>query len=350
MTTRAPNTRIQGTHVSPLRVSVLASLLVLSLSACSSKEEGGAAGPATQVAAKVGDSEISVHQINQVLGRTQMKDPSKEALQAASSQILERLIDQQLAVDGATKDNLHRTPEVISALEAARRDVLARAYLQKFAATVAKATPEEVAQYYREHPALFSERRVFNLQEIRMPDVGAVLPELRTLAEQGKRIEDIAAFLRDKQVPFTGGGAARPAEQLPLELLPKIHALKDGENLIITTGKGATLVRVAGSQQAPVAEDKARPAIEQFLNNRRVNEAVAAEMKRMREATTVAYMGEFNKPAGAAGTPAAGAAATSVTTEAPAAAAPANLPAPAAPAAPASADQDALQRGIQGLK
>lgn len=330
-----------------LRASALAALMVLSLNACSKKEEGAAAGAgeATQVAAKVGDSEISVHQINQVLGRAPLRDPSKEALQAASKQVLERLIDQQLAVDAATAENLHRSPEVIAAIEAARRDVLARAYLQKFAGTVTKATPEEVATYYREHPALFSERRVFNLQELRIAEPGELLAEVRKLTEQGKRIEEIAAFLREKNVRFTGGTATRPAEQLPLELLPKVHALKDGEYLILQNGKAATVIRVAGSQQTPMTEEKARPAIEQFLNNRRISEAVAAEMKRMRGATTVTYMGDFNKPAAPAATETATPSISAEGTPA------ATLPAPAeTPATPATADQDALQRGIQGLK
>lgn len=318
----------------PLRAGTLAVVLMLGLSACSSKDEGGAPEKASQVAAKVGDSEISVHQINQVLSRAPMPDASREAMQQASRQALERLIDQQLAVDAATADNLHRTPEVIAALEAARRDVLARAYLQKVTGAITKATPEEVSQYYKDHPALFSERRIFSLQELRMAEPGAALAEVRSMAEQGRRIEDIAALLKSKGVRFTGGNATRGAEQLPLDLLNKVHALKDGEFLISESGSSATFIRVAGSQLSPVTEDKARPAIEQFINNRRAGEAMSAEFKRMRDATTITYVGEFQKPAGDA---------------APAAAAPA-APAPAAAPAAAANDQDALQRGIQGLK
>lgn len=319
-----------------LRVGALAVLLALGLGACSKKGEGAASGQATQVAAKVGDSEISVHQINQVLSRAPVRDPSKEGVQAASKQVLERLIDQQLAVDAATADNLHRSPEVIAALEAARRDVLARAYVQKIAGSVAKATPEEISQYYRDHPALFSERRVFNLQELRLADPGAALADVRKLTDQGKPVEEIVAFLKEKSLSFTGGNATRAAEQLPLDLLPKLHALKDGDYLIAQNGKAATVIRVAGSQQAPITEEKARPAIEQFLNNRRIGEAVAAEMKRMRGATTITYMGDFNAPATAAATETT----PSVT-----------QPAPAEnPATPATADQATLQRGIQGLK
>lgn len=340
MTTR---TRSRHRFTPVLRVGALAVVLALGLVACSKKNEGAAGGQATQVAAKVGDSEISVHQINQVLSRSPVRDPSKEGLQAASKQVLERLIDQQLAVDAATADNLHRSPEVIAALEAARRDVLARAYVQKIAGSVAKATPEEISQYYRDHPALFSERRIFNLQELRVTEPGDQMAEVRKLTEQGKRIEDIAAFLKEKGVAFTGNNANRAAEQLPLDLLPKLHSLKDGEYLIAQSGNAATIIRVAGSQQSPVAEDKARPAIEQFLNNRRIGEAVAAEMKRMRGATTITYMGDFNKPSAAAGD-----ATSSVTTDGTPSV---TLPAPAeSPAHPATADQATLQRGIQGLK
>lgn len=323
----------------------LAALLALSLAACSNQEESTANAP-TQVAAKVGDSEISVHQINQVLGSTPMRDPSKETLQAASNQILERLIVQQLAVDAATADKLHRSPDVVSAIEASRNEVLARAYMQKIAAATPKATPEEVKKYYNENPALFAERRAFNLQEILIPDTGSALPELRAMAEQGRPIDDMAGFLRAQKVRFTGGSATRTADQIPLELLPRLHALQDGQSLILTNGASTNLIRLASSRPIPLTEDQARPAIEQFLNNGRISEALAQEVKRLREATTIAYMGDFTKPAAATGT---STAAPSLTDGTPTAAAPAAAAQPANPSA-TSPDQAALERGLQSIK
>ncbi len=315
----------------PLFASALALALLLSLAACSKSDDAGKNKP-TQVAAKVGDSEISVHQINQILGRSPVEVSTEEARQAASQQVLERLIDQQVAVNAATEADLQRTPEVIAAIEAARRDVLARAYMQKFTAQAAKATPEDAARYFRENPALFAERRVFSLQEIRVPDASTVLPELRTLVAQGKSAEDISNLLRSKKVRFGGNTTIRTAEQIPLDLLAKIHSLRDGQSQVFESGKGATVIRVVSSQRAPMNEKDAAPVIEKFLNNKLLNEMLKKEVQRLRDATTISYLGEFSAPAAEATTPAA-----------------ANGQ-PPAPAALTVADQDTLERGVKGLK
>lgn len=314
-------------------VSASTALLVAALStglaACGDKE---GTKEATQVAAKVGSEEISVHQINQVLSRSNSNGATKESVQAASKQVLERLIDQQLAVDQATENKLHRSPDVVTQLEATRREVLARAYIQQVVGSLPKLTPDEVKKYYAENPALFAERRIFNVQELQVPEAASVLSELRSMAEAGKPIQEVAEMLNARSVKFRGGSATRAAEQIPLELLPKVHALKDGQSLVLSAGTGATFLRIDSSRLAPVTEAVAAPGIEQFLNNRRSTEAVAAEIKRLRAATTVTYMGEFEKTAAA---PAAAASTPSVTTSTTAA---------------ETDGKAAIERGLSGLK
>lgn len=328
-------------HATPLRLTALTLLLSLGLSACGSKDESP---QATQVAAKVGSNEISVHQINQLLSRTPINGASKDVVQAASREALERLIDQQLAVDQATENKLHRSPDVVAQLESARRDVLARAYLQQLTGAVAKPTPEEVKQYYIANPALFAERRVFNLQEIRVPKATEVMGDLRRMAEQARPIDEVAGLLRTRGVQFGGGSATRTAEQIPLELLPRLHALKDGQSTVVPSGDGVTFLRVASSQQVPVSEAQATPGIEQFLGNRRSTEAVKNEIKRLRETTTVTYMGEFDRAAVAqAPTDGKNAEATPV--------APAlTTPVGSGDKAPGTPEQSVIERGLQGLK
>ena len=107
--------------------------LALVLAACGKKDE---AKVATQVAAKVGSEEISVHQINQVLARTNTANATPQQAQAVRREVLEKLIDQQVAVDQATEQKMHRSPDVVAQIEAARREVLARAYIQQLASAL----------------------------------------------------------------------------------------------------------------------------------------------------------------------------------------------------------------------
>ena len=81
------------------------------LSACGG---GDKKSGATQVAAKVGSEEISVHQINQVLSRTNAANATPQAVDKLRRDVLEKLIDQQLAVSQAEESKLNRSPEVVA--------------------------------------------------------------------------------------------------------------------------------------------------------------------------------------------------------------------------------------------
>lgn len=307
--------------------TILALGLALALSSCGNKDKKEAA---TQVAAKVGSEEISVHQINQILSRTNSAAASPAATHAMSREVLEKLIDQQLAVEQATEEKLHRSPEVVAQIEASKRDILARAYMKKIAGAVQKPSAEEVKKYYAEHPELFSARRIFNVQEIAVPTAPGMADQLRAFAASGKPIVDVANWLKSKDIKFDGGSATRAAEQIPLERLTQVHALKDGQSLVTETPQSVTLLRLASSQSSPVAEAAALPRIEQFLSNRRGSEAVAASLKKLRTDAKITYMGEFAKSDGTAAAP------------------PAATPAPAQPAFAPDA-KTAIEKGVAGL-
>lgn len=327
---------------------LLAALVVtLTLTACGDKEEKKVA---TQVAAKVGKEEISVHQINQVLSRTNAGNASPAAVDKLRRDVLEKLIDQQLAVDQAIESKINRSPEVVAMLESARREVLARAYIQQITGALPKPTPEELKKYYVDHPALFSERRVFNLQEVQLPASAgpAIAENVRGMLAAGKPLEEVGLFLKGQDIKFGGGAATRAAEQIPLEVLTKLHALKDGQSMVVQNPQGFNVVKVVASQTAPVPEANALPRIEQFLANQRGAEAVSKAIKDLRAKSTITYMGDF-----AGGPAAAGAAAPAAA--APAAAAPAPAAADTATAAPAPAPdaaktQSVIEKGVAKLK
>jgi EpsD family peptidyl-prolyl cis-trans isomerase len=280
-----------------LRLSPL--LLAIAIAGgCGRKDEGDAKAT-TQVAAKVNSEEITVHQINHVLARNPNVKP--EAAFEAKREILGRLIDQELAKQEAITAKLDRSPNVLQAIEAARTEILARAHLEKITSAQLKPTEEEVKKYYVEHPELFSRRRIFSIEEIQIERREDIAAGLREQVAKARSLQDITAWLKSRDVKFGVNRGVRAAEQIPLELLPKLQEMKDGAIQVFETREGLfQVIRIAASKQDPVEEATAAPRIQQFLFNQRSSEAIAAERKRLRDKAQIAYFGEFASDAAAA--------------------------------------------------
>lgn len=266
--------------------------ILLALTAVAGCERLDAELPASQVAAQVNSDEITVRQVNAALARA--TDVTPELAPRARREVLDRLIDRKLAVQEARRRKLDRSPEVLRALEAAREDVLAQALAEDIARGQPKPTAEEVKEYYEGHPELFARRRVFVLEEIGLADANALMAELKDRTAKASSMRDIAAWLRSRGARFTETRRVRAAEQLPLERLPRLHAMKDGEMRLFDEGAGRLqVVRVDVSRPAPVDEATAARRIGQYLFNRRASEAVAGELKRIKGAAKIQYVGEF---------------------------------------------------------
>jgi EpsD family peptidyl-prolyl cis-trans isomerase len=253
---------------------------------------------ASQTAAKVNKDEVTVHQINFVL--QQQRNLRPEQADAATKQILERLIDQQLALQKAEETKLDRDPRVMQQLEAARREVIARAYVEKIGEGAPKPSAEDIKKYYDEKPQLFRERRVYSIQEIAIEARPDQVEELRARLTAAKNINDFVEYLKGSGFRFGGNQAVRAAEQLPFNTLEAMSRMKDGQAMLIPTPQGVQVVVLAGSRMQPVNEEQARPAIEQFLLNERKRKLVEEEVKALRAAAKIEYVGKFAEAASGA--------------------------------------------------
>ena len=321
-------------------------MAVAVLAACGAKDDKKSAG---QSVARVNKEELTVHQINFLLAQQRGLRP--EQSEAASRQILERLIDQELAIQKAAEQKLDRDARVLAQLEAARREILSRAYFERIGDSAPKPIAADIKKYYDDNPALFGQRRVYQLQEINIEAPADKAEPLRGVLKAAKSANDFVSYLRNNNLKFTGNQVVRGAEQVPLNLLPVLNKMKDGESLFNPTPSGASVLVLVGSRAQPVDENTARPAIEQFLVNERKRKLVADDLKALRTAADIKYMGKFadmSKDGSAAGAP------TAVTAADVAASAVGAMP-PSKPAVPAAGatssglDAKTISKGL-GLK
>lgn len=311
---------------SPYRVAV-AACATLFLAACG--RPGG--GEASQVLAKVNDAEISVHQVNFVLQRQPGLQSAQ--LEAASKQALEQLIDQEIAVQKALKLKLDHEPVVMQALSEARREVLARAYASRVAESAPRPEPAEIRAYYDAKPALFAQRKVYLLQELLVQADDTQIAALRERVGTARSMPEILDYLKNHALSVRTSQTTQPADALPTALAERMAALHDGQAVMMPAAGGARIVFIGGSRPAPVSLEHATPAIAQVLAAQRRRDAVATEMRTLRQASAVKYVGRFS-------------------------AAPASAPAltvlpstsPASGASSGDVDAAALNKGLSGLR
>jgi len=239
----------------------------------------------------VNGTQFTAQQVNTALQRIPNLDKSRT--KEASIQIVRSLVDQEVLVQKAVQDKLDRDPKVMELLEAARRQVLAQAYMEKKLGAVTLPTAGEVTTFYNQHPELFAQRKLYRIQEVAIKAPPSEYEAIRAQLVASKTLNDFAAWLKTKNYPVNGTQEIKAAEQLPAPLLAKLQTMPDGQATVVTTPEGLIILVLAGSQLQPVTELQAKPAIERLVQLKKRQEAAKQELDKLKAAAKIEYLGEF---------------------------------------------------------
>jgi hypothetical protein len=302
-----PQNRARATSPWPIALA-LASLLANT--ACTHHDGDGT----TQVAARVNGGEITVHQVNFLLENPEALagDEGLEAGASSPKRALDHLIDEEMLVQAAKARELDRQPEVLAATEAARRKVLARAFLDQVDASVPPPEAADIHAYYVANPALFSERRVYTLREIRVgtkdpadsasagtgpgravAPAGADASGLQAIWERTHRWDALLAAARAADTRLESGTRVLAAEQLPLEAVPAFQRLNEGDVRITQLPEASLAQQVVHIEREPMSEAAAAPSIAAYLLAQRRHAAEIAALAGLKQAARVERVGEF---------------------------------------------------------
>jgi len=262
----------------------LACVAVL-LAACGRKSEDTSATLAT-----VNGDRITQDQLDFAMKQIGAARPGASA--PASASVLESLVEQRLAVQKAEKDKLDRNPGVLQALEAARKDALARYFIEQFVAKVPKPNADEVRQYYDAHPANFAQRNAYVIQKADARVAPDKAGALAAQAQAASGAAAVASLLRAKADAVNVTESTQPAESLG-PLLPKISTMSAGQTIAIAQPTGLAALTLVDVKPQPLTLAQAQPAIEQMLWTQKKREALLAETKDMRSKARIDYLGKF---------------------------------------------------------
>lgn len=260
---------------------------LLVLVGCSKNESTGP----TQVVARVGGEEITELQVNQALER--QPGVKADQVEPLSRKVVGSLVEQEIVLRKARDLKLDRDQRVVQNVEALKRDVIVRAYLDRIAEGASKPSAREVQAYFEDNPALFSQRRVYTFQELSVQADDAQRAEIEVQLATLKSPTELEAFFKARKMPVRSERTTTPAESVPLPMLKRVSSLKVGQGLIVPGAGGLRILLLAGLQDSPVTEEQARPAITTYLLNQRKREAVEKEMAALRSSSPVEYFGKY---------------------------------------------------------
>ena len=220
-----------------------------------------------------------------------------EQAASASGQILERLIDQELALQKAETEARPRSARRAAARGRAPRNHRPRLRREgRRRRTEADAGRDQGV--LREDPALFSERRVYSFRKSR----SRPSPSRSTSCKKLLTAPRLSATSSSTSRPTTSSSAAteavRAAEQLPLNSLERLPRMKDGQAVLAATPTGAG--HRAGRLAQPAGRRcSARPRRSSSSCSTSASASSSqTTCRRMRTAAKIEYVGEFakNKP------------------------------------------------------
>jgi EpsD family peptidyl-prolyl cis-trans isomerase len=260
----------------------------LLLVGCGNPTSGAAA---SQTAVRVNQQEVTVHQINLLL--QQQRGLRPEALDATTRRVVTFLVDQELAVQRARELKIDREQRVVLEVEAARREVLARAYAARIGESAAQPGADEIKRYHDDHPALFSERRIYTMQELSIEASPEQLPALRDKLHSVASASEFAAHLKANGFRSNGSQGERAAEELPADVLGNVARMKDGQMLLLPSPAGALVLLLVGSRAEPLDEARAHAAIERHLLADGRRQRIDADARSMRSGAQIEFIGKY---------------------------------------------------------
>jgi EpsD family peptidyl-prolyl cis-trans isomerase len=253
----------------------------IGISACGNKEK-----KAGQSLVRVNGEEITVMQVNDELQRAGVKPEQQEL---ATKQVIESLIDRQLILSEAMRNEVDRTTAVVQAIERAKAQIITQAYLKSLSSKITKPSVVEIDDYYQKHPEFFSQRKQYEVQQlvIATKDFST---DLRSVVDSAKSLDSVAAWMDGHGVRYIRGQLSRSNTDLPEQMVAKLNEVKKGQLFIVNEGDRSMINLMSNVKISPVDAKTAAPQIEQYLFNKKVSDAAQAEVTHLRSAAKIEYL------------------------------------------------------------
>ena len=250
--------------------------------------------PTGQVVATVGSREITRRELQVEIGSSTASTP--EAQKAEQALALRRIIQRVMLANAAKDQGLDKGPNFALLSQRANETLLAQALETKTAASVPAPTKEEVQQFQETNPNLFAERKIFDVDQIRITQPSD--PQLAKKLEPFKTMEQIATYLNQNHIAFQRGPNVMDSTTQNPKLLAAILALPPQEVFILSSPSEVFVNEITGTRVVPLLGEAATKYAQNALKAQHVQDAVIRQMNNVvqKASSSVRLAKEFQPP------------------------------------------------------
>jgi EpsD family peptidyl-prolyl cis-trans isomerase len=270
------------------RLLAISALLCLAVAGCGDNKQGDATA-----AAIVNGEVLSAAELKMKL--SQYDHLPAERKSAAAGTLLKSMVDMELLRQAAIKDKLDADEAIRARIDSSTRMILAEAYLTKQGAAVAKPTDSDIKAYFDQNPELYSDRKVFEMDELMVKVRPEDAAEIKEKFADGKNYNEFVAWLAEKKVPNNTQPVSAAAEDMPRNILGKLRDVKAGDVLTLEGQGQFSVIRVHAVHSQPMTLEQAKPAIEEKLYKQRRTEAMDSMFKQLREKAKIEYVAPYSE-------------------------------------------------------
>lgn len=246
----------------------------------------------SQLAAKVNDDVITVHQLD--LAINAMEDGNTDTdITALRKAVLNNMIIQTLLEQEAEKVDLDREPHVIQAIEAAKRKVLAAAYMQEIAIVNPSVSDADIEQYYSANTDLFANRKLFVYEQVTVQSDIENFKDVDKKVRQLDNVNDFISWLEKRSIPYKVITEAKTSEHIPHDLLKPLSTLDIGQIGFMNLNDGLVVIEVEDKQLQPIEYEMAAPAIKQLLQIQQQKAQLEQTVNSLKQAAAIEYNQDF---------------------------------------------------------
>ncbi len=274
-------------HIKPART--LLPLLALVLAGCGDK-----ALEAT-TAAKVNDTVIRAAELSEKM--KQYKHFPEDRKSQVTATLMKATVDSELLRQAAVKERLDQDEQVRIKLAQANRLILANAYVDKVRAQVSKPTAAEVKAHYDQHPELYADRKLYELQELVIQPKPANEAEILAKLGDGSNFGDFVGWLRGQNIAHGSRPQTVVPDNMPEDILARLKSLGVGKAFAIVDTDRINILRVEALQTQAIGLEAATPAIEKKLLDQRMAGAMENALKSLRDNAKIEYAPAYSPAA-----------------------------------------------------